>query len=85
MKLELQKCFDRIVCANMVENGKPMPDIYLYACDQIGVKAEACVAVEDSPNGVKSAYGAGCRVVMIPDLTLPDEETKGYLWKQVEK
>lgn len=34
---------------------------------------------------MKSAYGAGCRVVMIPDLTLPDEETKGYLWKQVEK
>ena len=84
-EIGITEMFDRIVCANMVENGKPMPDIYLYACDQIGVKAEACVAVEDSPNGVKSAYGAGCRVVMIPDLTLPDEETKGYLWKQVEK
>ena len=28
--------FDRIVCATMVENGKPKPDIYLYACEQIG-------------------------------------------------
>lgn len=84
-EIGITEMFDKIVCANMVENGKPMPDIYLYVCEQIGEEPGDCVAVEDSPNGVKSAYRAGCQVVMIPDLTLPDEETASYLWKQVGK
>lgn len=67
--------FDRIICANMVENGKPEPDIYLYACQQIGEDKGDCVAVEDSPNGVRSAASAGLRVVMVPDLTEPDAKT----------
>lgn len=71
--------FDKIVCASMVENGKPYPDIYLYACEQIGEKPQDCVAVEDSPNGLTSAYRAGCRVVMVPDLSEPDEELQKIL------
>lgn len=67
--------FDRVICANMVENGKPEPDIYLYACEQIGEEMGECVAVEDSPNGVRSAVAAGLRVVMVPDLTEPDAKT----------
>ncbi|MCC8149964.1 MAG: hypothetical protein LIO96_00455, partial [Lachnospiraceae bacterium] len=39
-------------------------------------------AVEDSPNGVRSAAAAGCRVIMIPDLTQPDPETEKLLWKK---
>ena len=72
--------FDRIVCATMVENGKPYPDVYLYACDQIGEKPENCMALEDSPNGVTSAWRAGCHVVMVPDQTEPDEEVEGKLF-----
>ena len=60
--------FDKIVSATTVENGKPQPDVYLYACEQIGEKPEYCIAVEDSPNGVLSAYRAGLSVVMVPDL-----------------
>ncbi len=66
--------FDRIVCATMVEYGKPSPDVYLYAARQLGLQPCECMALEDSPNGVKSAAGAGCVTVMIPDLTEPDEE-----------
>jgi DNA helicase-2/ATP-dependent DNA helicase PcrA len=66
--------FDRLISAAMVEKGKPAPDIYLYACSELGRKPEECVAIEDSPNGVKSAYAAGCKVVMVPDQTEPDEE-----------
>lgn len=66
--------FDSIICATMVERGKPFPDIYLYACEKIGCKPEECMAVEDSPNGVQAASAAGCKTVMVPDLTLPDEE-----------
>lgn len=67
-------CFDRIVCATMVESGKPKPDIYLYAAEQLGLPPGECMALEDSPNGVRSASAAGCVTVMVPDLTQPDEE-----------
>ena len=76
--------FDHIVCATMVESGKPKPDIYLYACAQIGEKPEDCIAVEDSPNGVRSAVGAGIRTVMIPDLTKPDAETAELITAQAD-
>ncbi len=68
--------FDEIICASMVENGKPKPDIYLYACKRLGLTPGECVAVEDSPNGVRSASSAGLRTIMVPDLTEPDEEIK---------
>ena len=38
------------------------------------------MAVEDSPNGVLSAYRAGCKVVMVPDQTQPDAELKKCLY-----
>ena len=70
---------DRVVCARMVENGKPMRDVYLYACRQLGERPQDCLALEDSPNGVLSAWRAGCGVVMVPDLTQPDEEIRPIL------
>lgn len=68
--------FDKIVSTSMVKDGKPKPDVYLYACEQIGEKPEQCIAIEDSPNGIISAVSAGIRTIMVPDLTEPDEETK---------
>ena len=67
--IEIYDLYDEIICSNMVENGKPEPDIYIYACDRIGIKPENCIAVEDSPNGILSAYRANMNVIMIPDLT----------------
>ncbi len=72
--------FDRIVSAKQVAHGKPAPDVYLYACGQIGEDPSDCIAVEDSPNGIRSAYAAGCRPVMVPDLTQPDEEIRPLLY-----
>ena len=40
----------------------------------LGLPANECLALEDSPNGVRSASSAGCVTVMVPDLTQPDEE-----------
>ena len=79
-KLGIAELFDSIVSAKEVEHGKPAPDVYLYACKKIGMKPEDCIAVEDSPNGIKSAYRAGLKPVMVPDLTEPDEETKKMLF-----
>lgn len=75
----LDGCFDKVISAVMVAEGKPSPQIYLYACEQLGLKPEECMAVEDSPNGVLAAYRAGCRTVMVPDQTEPDGELKKYL------
>lgn len=79
-KIGVKDKFDKIVSAKQVAHGKPAPDVYLYACEQIGEKPCDCIAVEDSPNGIKSAYAAGCRPVMVPDLTLPDEEVTPLLY-----
>ena len=72
--------FDSIVSAKNVAHGKPEPDVYLYACEQIGERPQDCMAVEDSPNGIMAAYRAGLRTVMVPDLTQPDEELSKYLY-----
>lgn len=71
--------FDQIVCAPSVPHGKPMPDVYLHACAQIGERPENCVALEDSDNGALSAYRAGCKVIMVPDLAEPLPETEEFL------
>jgi len=65
--------FDKVISATMVKEGKPSPYVYEYACEQLGLKPEECVAVEDAPNGITSAYRAGCRVIMVPDQTGIDE------------
>lgn len=70
--------FDAVICGDMVKNGKPEPDIYLTAAAELGLPPEECAAFEDSPNGLKSAYAAGCKAVMIPDLSQPDSETEPY-------
>ena len=68
----------------MVNEGKPSPDIYLYACEQLGFKPQECIAVEDAPNGIISAYKAGCKVIMVPDQTEPDYEISKYLYACVD-
>lgn len=64
--------FTKVICATQVKEGKPSPDIYQFACEEMKLEPRRCLAVEDSPNGVLSAYRAGCRVVMVPDQTEPD-------------
>lgn len=66
--------FQKIVCGDMVDHGKPAPDIYVKACEEMGVKPEQAMAVEDSFNGIRSAHAAGLFTVMVPDQLLPTEE-----------
>lgn len=72
--------FDKIVCGNMVKSSKPDPDIYITASAELGLPPQECMALEDSPNGIKSAHGAGCVPVFVPDLSQPDEETASLMF-----
>ena len=60
----------------MVEHSKPRPDIYLMACERMGVEPAQAYAIEDSPNGIRSAHAAGMCPVMVPDMIAPDEEMR---------
>ena len=66
--------FDEIVTGDMVEKSKPEPDIFLLACEKIGVSPERAYAIEDSYNGIRSAYRGGLRPIMVPDLLPANQE-----------
>lgn len=68
--------FDAFVCGDMIANGKPKPDTYIAGAAAVGLDPSECLALEDSPNGVTSAFAAGCKVVMVPDLSQPTDEDK---------
>lgn len=63
-----RRAFDAVVAGDDVENSKPHPEPYLTAAASLGHPAPECLALEDSPTGVRSAVAAGCRVVAIPHL-----------------
>lgn len=71
--------FNNIVSTEFVKRGKPYPDVYQYAIKNLNVKASCVLALEDSPNGLISAHQAGCKTVMIPDLTEYDCELQEFV------
>jgi HAD superfamily hydrolase (TIGR01509 family) len=58
--------FDVIVCGDEVGRPKPDPEPYRTAADLLGVPISSCVAIEDSPSGVASAFAAGAAVLAVP-------------------
>ena len=66
--------FDRVICGDMVDKSKPEPDIFLKACESLGVNPANAFAVEDSYNGIRAAYRAGMKPIMVPDLSEPTAE-----------
>ena len=59
------------VSSEEVGRGKPAPDVYLEAARRLGADPAAAVAVEDSENGIRSAYAAGLRVLAVPNPHFP--------------
>jgi HAD superfamily hydrolase (TIGR01509 family) len=66
--------FNAVVAREDVRRHKPNPDPFLAAAAALGVAPEACLALEDSHNGVRAAHAAGMMTVMVPDLLDPTEE-----------
>src|SRR6187431_797218 len=63
--------FETTVSSEEVERGKPAPDVYVETARRLRVAPGACAAVEDSANGIRSASGAGMRVIAIPNRRYP--------------
>lgn len=59
--------FEVIVGGDMIQKGKPNPDIFLKAAELLGEAPEACIVVEDSPAGIRAGTAAGMKAVLVPD------------------
>ncbi len=69
--------FDAFITREGVEHGKPHPEPYLKAAEALHTPPGACLALEDSHNGVRSASAAGMVTVMVPDLLEATDEMHG--------
>jgi HAD superfamily hydrolase (TIGR01509 family) len=69
--------FTTIVARGDYAQGKPHPEPFLTAAARLGVEPAACLALEDSHNGVRAAHAAGMQVVMVPDMLEATDEMRG--------
>lgn len=62
--------FEVIAAGDIVPAKKPAPDIYVWTLDKMQLRAEDCLAFEDSENGIRASSGAGLRtLVTVNDYT----------------
>lgn len=59
---------DVLVCAGETERGKPYPDPFLLAADQLGVRPEECMVFEDGDPGVRAAESAGMKWIRVDKI-----------------
>jgi HAD superfamily hydrolase (TIGR01509 family) len=70
----LAESFVATVSSEEVARGKPAPDVYLESARRVGVRADRCVAIEDSSNGLRAAAAAGMAVIAVPNPHYPPDE-----------
>ena len=76
---DVLRYFDVIVSGDMVEHGKPDPEIFLTCAAKMGISSEEfkeTYVIEDSHNGIRAAFDAGMQPVMVPDRLAPNEEMR---------
>ena len=66
--------FDAFICGDIVAHSKPDPEIFLKACQALGVEPSDAYAIEDAYTGIRAAAAGGLRPIMVPDLAEPTEE-----------
>ena len=76
--------FDVVVGGDLVERGKPAPDIFLAAAARLGARPSDCVVLEDSGPGVLGAAAAGMRPILIPDGREPRPDVRAAAAAVVE-
>lgn len=66
-RVGLLDSFEAVLCAEDVQNAKPFSDLYVAACARLGVAPSEAIALEDSPNGIRSAKAAGLACIAVPN------------------
>jgi HAD superfamily hydrolase (TIGR01509 family) len=69
----------RVFSAQDVARGKPFPDVFLHAAEQMGVEPERCLVIEDSPAGVEAALAAGMDVLVAPSTIVPRDRFPAHV------
>jgi beta-phosphoglucomutase len=62
-RFDIRNLLTAIVTADDVTVSKPDPESYRLACSRLGKDPAVCLAIEDTPGGLRSAKGAGCRTL----------------------
>ena len=75
-KSGLEEYFGEVCGGDIVENGKPAPDIFLLAAEKLNLNPKDCYVFEDSYNGIRGAAAAGCSAVMVVDTAPATDEMK---------
>lgn len=70
--------FRVVVTGDQVANGKPHPEPYLSAAEQLGVSPQDCVAIEDSPTGVASALAAGVTTLAVSHMVAVEDAAQAH-------
>lgn len=76
---DILKYFDDLVFGYEVPNGKPAPDIFLKACEKLGVEPHEAIVIEDSEAGIEASYEANITSICIPDMKHPGERCKNMV------
>ncbi len=76
---KLDRWFEGRVSAQEVKRSKPEPDVFLLACERLGVEPSEAVVFEDSNAGCRAAIAGDIKVIMVPDGVDPDEDIKDKL------
>ncbi len=71
--LDLHGAFLTSISGDEVQRGKPAPDIFLKAAEQLCIVPAHCVVFEDAPAGVQAAHAAGMRALAVLTSHTPDE------------
>ena len=72
------------MCGDMVEKGKPDPEIFLKAAELLGTKPQETLVLEDSYNGIRAAHRGGFIGCMVPDTQEPTKEMQKIAFRVFE-
>ena len=81
---DLTKYFDDTICGDEVTHGKPHPEIFLTACQKLGVAPEDALVLEDSEAGILAAYDGHIDVICVPDMKYPEPQFAEKVTKIVD-
>jgi HAD superfamily hydrolase (TIGR01509 family) len=74
--LDIRSAFNVVITGDLVRRSKPDPEIFNLAARCLGVRPEACIAIEDSPKGVSAAVGAGMFTIAVASNYAGPEQTR---------